>query len=191
MNGRSAMTLFTFETFSHSLVDGGILLSRQIAAANLKEAIVAFVASARLEDTTSVPDRVLTGPLVVWSWIADDYDVIDTSRPADITDDLRQKPVWSTAAAADYVDRTPKCGLGLFLGGVGVAELCHFRTSIVAWITMRALCHLEELGIVTQSTPMWWTPVALSGHERLALHLPAKLDALQQRDTAIRGALDR
>jgi hypothetical protein len=187
------MTLFTFQTFEGDPENGGGKITRQLEAATLKQALIDF-ANASLEGfRASTPDLVLIGSMPVWSWQADDYDVISTDFAPGIPASLRQKPRWSAVDVAQYFLDTPECGAEWLHGSVAICAIHHVRASILAWTTARALLHCQEIGVVEKPLSkkplsMWWAPNQLSGHQRLALNLTPRLDALQARDAAIRGS---
>jgi hypothetical protein len=170
--------------------------TREDEAANLGEAVDRFGIWARAAGRKLLPIAVRLGKTIIWSHALGDCDRVDLS-PSRRSATLHL-PIVTAIAVFDHLqaplDRDACLGPDHRLPGpygeslVDGVALDLANGSQVAWAPLRALLHLEEVGLV-QCNGALWTLDETSAHQRMALHatLPARLASLQQRDSAVRG----
>jgi hypothetical protein len=157
------------------------LRQMEISAPTLAEAVAAYTRWAQLQNLPDRPHRGWLDGLAVYSFQNIDFDkVMGAGQYATKTNGERQCVWTAPKVAAAFLDTTVSQAAQW---GGGIAIEVNDRT--VAWTTMRAMLHLEELAIAVRVDADRWQPGAPSAHDRLAL--PAALHAIHARDAAIRG----
>jgi hypothetical protein len=153
---------------------GGALHRRILEAATVAAAIEEFTRTAvpRMN-----PQIVRVNALIVWTSLHADHDAV-TQAPEGIP-----LPIWQAREVVSFfADQTGEAHWGrgaVFLRKGGSSQ------PRIGVTTGRLLMHLNEVGAVHQAALTLWRPNTLSAHQRLAL--PAQLEALHQRDAAIRA----
>jgi hypothetical protein len=173
------MTRFTVGYHAHGDEDFTIL-RQSIEATTVHEAAVAFQQWTIRHGQGEAPIKLWIGDLHVWDSDRGDYDQVSHGDTADD----RSTPIWTAETVSDFFQRTPAKALWSNRC-VAVKALDPSGEKRVAWTSMRAMLHLEEMGAVTTVWPRIWHSRTLSAHQRLAL--PAALRAIRARDAAIRG----